>query len=106
MTSIPLGIILWFSKQYHHTTPIHEHPPFDNGDTITIQGGSTHPTKQGTILYGSKGPFTALTAHSRWGRTGFDRAIGSVGGVPWLVSGPRKKLTTNLIAENNLAMAA
>ncbi len=29
------------------------------------------------------------------GRIGFDRMLGSESGVSWLVSGPRKKLTTN-----------
>jgi hypothetical protein len=41
-----------------------------------------------------------------WGRIGFDRVVRSVGGVPWLVSWPRKKLTKNLVADANLAMAA
>jgi hypothetical protein len=43
---------------------------------------------------------------SLWGRTGFDRMLGSESGVPWLISWPRKKLITTLLAESNLALAA
>lgn len=41
-----------------------------------------------------------------WGRIGFDRVVRSGSGVSWLVSWPRKKLTKNLVADANLAMAA
>jgi hypothetical protein len=40
------------------------------------------------------------------GRTGFDRMLGSESGVPWLISWPRKKLITMLVAESNLSLAA
>lgn len=42
-----------------------------------------------------------------WGRIGFDRIDRNAGGVSWLVSGPRKKLTKLLIAkDNSFALAA
>ena len=38
--------------------------------------------------------------------SGFDRVIGGVDGVSWLISWPRKKLITTITAEPQLTLAA